>query len=121
MLELVVAVNALGGGIYGLMGAKGVPREWLEGTPFRSYLIPSLVLLVAVAGSAAVAAGALIAAHDRASGAGIVAGVTLIGWIVVETVVIPFSWLQPTFFAIGIGIVTLGRRRRAQLQRDIRS
>lgn len=42
-LEAVVALNAVGGGIYGLAGAKNVPREWLAGSPFHSYTIPSLV------------------------------------------------------------------------------
>lgn len=50
-LELVVALNAIGGGIYGLAGAKDVPQEWLQGSPFHSYLLPSLVVLVAVGGS----------------------------------------------------------------------
>ena len=36
--------NAVGGGIYGLSGAPGVPVEWLEHTPFPSYVIPSLIL-----------------------------------------------------------------------------
>ena len=28
------AINAFAGGYYGLSGAKGVPLEWLEGSPF---------------------------------------------------------------------------------------
>lgn len=45
------AINAFGGGYYGLSGAEGVPVEWLEGSPFRSYFVPSVVLFVVVGGS----------------------------------------------------------------------
>lgn len=65
-LELVVALNAIGGAVYGLAGAKNVPREWLKGSPFDSYLVPSLVLLVAVAGSSLAAATAISIKHRRA-------------------------------------------------------
>ena len=50
------AVNAFGGGYYGLSGAKGVPTEWLNGSPFPDYFVPSLILLVVVGGSFIVAA-----------------------------------------------------------------
>ena len=45
------AINAFGGGYYGLSGAEGVPTEWLEGSPFSDYFIPSLVLFTVVGGS----------------------------------------------------------------------
>ena len=56
------ALNAFGGGYYGLAGAAGVPTEWLEGSPFRDYFVPSLILLVVVGGSFLVAAIAVFAA-----------------------------------------------------------
>ncbi len=39
-----VAANAVGGGFYGVSGAEGVPIEWLRGSPFTTYLVPSLIL-----------------------------------------------------------------------------
>jgi hypothetical protein len=36
------AINAFAGGYYGLSGAKGVPVEWPDGSPFGSYFIPVL-------------------------------------------------------------------------------
>ena len=44
LLEAFVALNAVGGALYGLLGADRVPRAWLEGSPFDSYVVPSLVL-----------------------------------------------------------------------------
>jgi len=37
------ALNAFAGGYYGLSGAPGVPVEWLEGSPFSDYTVPSLI------------------------------------------------------------------------------
>jgi hypothetical protein len=44
-LLTVGALNAFAGGYYGLSGAEGVPREWLAGSPFRDYFVPSVILL----------------------------------------------------------------------------
>ena len=115
VIELFIAVNALGGSIYGLAGAKSVPREWLEGSPFDSYVAPSLILLVAVAGGMTAAASALIVRHQRAAEVSIGAGLVLLGWIVAQVLIIPFSWLQPAFFAGGLVVIALGwwlRNRR---------
>ena len=110
LIELLIAANALGGSIYGLAGAKGVPREWLEGSPFDSYLFPSLTLLVAVGGGMTVAASALIVRHKRAAEISIGAGFALLGWIV-QVLIIPFSWLQPVFTG-GLAVIALGWRLR---------
>jgi hypothetical protein len=107
-LEAVIALNAVGGGVYGLAGAKNVPREWLVGSPFHSYTIPSLVLLIFVGGGMTVAASLLVAGYRRAAEVAIAAGLILLGWIIVETMFIPFSWLQPVFFVLGIAVVKLG-------------
>ena len=99
-LQLLVAVNAIGGSIYAFGGAPDVPREWLEGTPFDSYLVPGVILLVAVGGAMTVAAGSLLLRHPRAPEASIGAGLVLIGWITVQMLIIVpdggFSLLQPT-------------------------
>ena len=50
------ALNAFAGGYYGLSGAPGVPVEWLEGSPFSDYTVPSLILFIVVGGSLLIAA-----------------------------------------------------------------
>ncbi|QFG53380.1 hypothetical protein [Chryseobacterium sp.] len=55
-LLLLVALNAFGGGWYGMAGADAVPISWLEGSPFRDYFIPSMILFVVVGGSALLSA-----------------------------------------------------------------
>jgi hypothetical protein len=117
-VEAVIAVNAVGGAIWGLSGAKNVPRQWLEGTPFDSYLIPSLVLLVGVGGGMTLAAVALLARHRFAPEITVAAGAILVGWITTQVLIIVpdggFSWLQPIMFAAGLFIAGLGWRLRRQ-------
>ena len=114
--EVIVAVNAVGGAIWGLRGAKDVPREWLEGTPFDSYVVPSLILLIAIGGGMGAAATALLINHRFALELSIAAGLILIGWIVVQVLLIApnggVSWLQPAMLGAGGLVVALGWRLR---------
>jgi hypothetical protein len=92
----MVALNAVGGGIYGLLGAPGVPVAWLQRTPFASYLVPSLILLVIIGGSQAAAGVSIAARAPRSRSASLTAGAVLLGWIGTQVALIGYvSWLQP--------------------------
>jgi len=100
MLHAVVSLNAIGGGIYGLAGAEGVPLAWLDGTPFTSYRAPSVILLVVVGGLHGAASVFVWRQLARAHALSLVAGIVLVGWIVVQVAMLGFvSWLQP---AVGV-------------------
>lgn len=105
--EVVVALSALGGGIFGVMGARGVPRAWLDGTPFHTYLIPGLILAGVVGGSMIAALVAELRGSPKADLLSVAAGVVLLAWLLVEVIVIPFSWLQPAFAALGLFVIVL--------------
>jgi peptidoglycan/LPS O-acetylase OafA/YrhL len=105
------ALNALGGGYYGLSGAKGVPTEWLQGGPFRDYFIPSLFLLVVVGGAFLLAAAAVFGRWPRSRRFAFGAGLIVLGWLAVQVSIIGYvSWMQPTTAVAGIVIVTLAWR-----------
>jgi hypothetical protein len=107
-LQLIVAVNAVGGGIYGLTGAELVSTSWLEGTPFRSYTIPSLFLLIVIGGGMLVASAAWLLRSRQAPWVSLGMGVLLMLWIVVQVWMITLnSWLQPVSFAAGLAIAAL--------------
>jgi hypothetical protein len=90
------ALNAFAGGYYGMSGAEDVPREWLEGSPFENYFIPGLVLFVVVGGSLLAAAIAVFAGLRLARQAALAAGLVVLGWLAVETLIIGYvSWMQP--------------------------
>lgn len=95
-LLLVIALNALGGGYYGMAGAKNVPVAWLAGSPFHNYFIPSLFLFVVVGGAALLAAIAVFRKRSYARPVTFLCSSIMITWILVQVAVIgPVSWLQP--------------------------
>lgn len=111
VLQGLVALNAFGGGAFGLAGAPGLPPEWLAGSPFSSYLVPSLVLIVAVGGLHALVAVRAWQGHPSALPLGRAAGVVLLGWIAAQVAIIGYvSWLQPAMGATGVIELELCRR-----------
>lgn len=112
-LLALVALNAVGGAWYGLAGAQGVPAEWLDGSPFDSYLVPSLYLGVVVGGSHAAAALLVAARHAFARRAAILAAAVLASWILAQLLVIgPVSFLQPAMLVAALATTILARPER---------
>jgi hypothetical protein len=90
------AINAFGGGYYGMSGAEGVSLELLQGSPFDSYFIPGLVLFVIVGGSFLIACVAVFARLRFARFACISTVVVVYGWLAVQIAIIGYiSWMQP--------------------------
>jgi hypothetical protein len=118
-IQLLVAANAVGGGIYGLAGAKGVPASWLEGSPFPDYTVPSLFLLGVIGGGMIVATAVWLLRRRIAPWVSLGMGVVLMSWIVAQVAVITLnSWLQPASFAAGLAITALAvyaLRRREEI------
>jgi hypothetical protein len=91
------ALNAFGGGYYGLSGAEGVPTEWLAGSPFVDYFVPSLILFVVVGGTLLAATIAVFAGWHGARLLALGAGTITVGWLAVQVAIIGYvSWMQPT-------------------------
>jgi len=73
--SILVALTAIGGGVTLAIGMDKFPAAWLIGTPFRSYLIPGLILAVVVGGSAAAAVVATLCGPDAGALASMLTGV----------------------------------------------
>ena len=100
------AINAFAGGYYGLSGAKGVPLEWLAGSPFSDYFIPSLILFVVVGGVFSFAAIAVFMRSRLARVSAFVAGTVVLVWIAVQLAIIGYvSWMQPATLLAGVFVV----------------
>ncbi len=105
---LLVAINALGGGYYGMAGAKDIPIEWLKGSPFRNYFHPSLILFIFVGGSSLTAAIAVFKRLSQAKFAAYLSGIIILVWISVQLLIIGcVSWMQPTIAVTGLIILFL--------------
>ena len=93
-LLAIVGIAAAFGGIYAITGARGVPTEWLAGSPFSDYVVPGIVLLSIVGGSLLVAAAAVLARTRWRRVALLAAGAVMLTWIGTQVVIIgPRSWL----------------------------
>ena len=96
VLLIFVAVNAFVGGYYGLSGAKGIPLEWLNKSPFKDYFIPSFILIVFVGGSSLFAGLAVLKKFRSADIIAFTAGAILMVWLIVQVYIIGYvSWMQP--------------------------
>ena len=102
------ALNAFGGGVYGMSGAPGVPARWLEGSPFTDYVVPGVILFVVVGGALALAAFGVLADRPWAVRASLAAAVVLLGWMTVQIAIIGLvSWMQPVTAAAGWLVLVL--------------
>jgi hypothetical protein len=111
VLLALLAINAIGGGFYGIGGAEHVPREWLAGSPFHSYFIPSVFLLVVIGGGFLVASIAVFARARSARMLSLLAGILVLAWLVVQVAIIGYvSWMQPVTAIAGIVVLALAAR-----------
>lgn len=109
MLTGFIALTAIGGGLALLVGLEDArfPLEWLRDTPFKDYTIPALLLAVVVGGSALVACVAIMLRHGWGIPVSIAAGVIMMGYIVVEYLILKQSPPGPTvteyvYFTLGL-------------------
>jgi hypothetical protein len=116
-MEIGIGLFAVGGGIAILSGAfdRWLPLAWLTGTPFIDYTIPGLVLLIVIGGGMLLAASTVFVQHEWAVLLQASMGLMMIGFEIVEIViidrdpqaVIASTVIQQILF-LGLGIVILG-------------
>jgi peptidoglycan/LPS O-acetylase OafA/YrhL len=103
-----LAINALGGGYYGMAGAENVPLAWLEGSPFKSYFIPGIFLFLGIGGASIIAALMVFRHHRYARKAAFVCGILVLAWIAIQVSIIGYvSWMQPATAMAGCLILIL--------------
>jgi len=91
-LEIFLGIGALfGGGAFILAPdghLLGMPTTLLAGSPFPSYLVPGIVLFTFLGIGPLLAAAITVRRRALAPIAAVAVGVTLIGWVCVEMVVL---------------------------------
>lgn len=108
VLLAFAALNAFGGGYYAMAGAEGVPLEWLEGSPFRNFLIPGIFLFVVVGGAFLTAAILAFARSRHARMAAFLAVAVVFSWLAVQLSIIGYvSWMQPVTAIVALVILLL--------------
>jgi len=113
VLQIFIGIGAVGGGAAFLVDPSGagigIDVSLLEGSPFRDYFIPGLVLL-AVNGLGSLAGAWLTLRKQRFAGfAGMGLGLFLMAWIVIQVSILSgIHWLQILYFALGLVEAALG-------------
>ena len=105
---LLVAANAVYGGVSLVVNGMGMPVEWLDRLHVDSWTLPGLALVLTVAVPQLVAAWFVWRRDPRAGLAGLVAGAALVLWIVVQLLLLQrYFFLQPVIAAFGVLEVAL--------------
>lgn len=108
ILLAFLALNAFGGGFYGMTGARDIPLEWLDGSPFHNYFIPSLFLFIGVGGTALTASAAVFLNHRLYRQLTYLCGVIVLLWLAVQVAIIGYvSWMQPVTASVVLVILLL--------------
>lgn len=105
------ALTAVLGGLSLMTARPGSPAvpplALLEHTPFDSFFVPGLVLLVVVGGANLLAAVLEARRARRSELAVALAGAVLTGWIVAQLALLRvFSWLQLVYLLVGLVTLT---------------
>lgn len=113
ILQVFIGIGAVPSGLMIILDPSGssigFTLELLEGTPFSSYLVPG-IFLFAVNGVISLTGGILSFIRFRHAGLlAIGLGIFLLAWVIIQVSLIGLmSWLQPTFFGLGIIELILG-------------
>ena len=109
-LAVLIAAASAFGGIRLIHDGLGMPAGYLTATPFDSWELPGLALLIGVTAPQLVAAILIAAGHRWALPAGYLAGAALVAWILVQLLVMQrYFFLQPVIAALGIAELALVR------------
>ena len=143
-LSAFLGLGAIGGGVTFLLdpsgGAAGLTVELLERAPVDSYLLPGLLLVLGFGVPASILVAAILrpgdgpprlrvlrwveqrSRHRWAWLGSRLLGAVLMVWIVVQVLLIEFSWFQPLMLLIGAALVALPASRgvRSDLRRGPR-
>ena len=113
LLMLFQGLSGIAGGIGLILDPTGQsmqnPLEWLQGSPFSTYLIPGIVLFAVLGLFPLAVFLGLLKQRRPAWYASLLIGIALMIWLVVEIMVIgyqPQPPLQVIYGLVGIGILT---------------
>ena len=102
-VEALIGANAIYGGVGLMRDGMGLPADRLESTPFNSWVLPGVFLLVVVAVPMFTAAVAELLRLRRAFFASVLAALAQLGWIVAQVAILRrYFFLQPVLFAAGL-------------------
>ena len=114
LLEVILAVlgiQAFYGGIQLMRDAFAFPVDWLDPLPFDSWVIPGLLLMALIGVPAFGLLGLHVADNRYADPVTVAFGCGIMAWILVQLFFIPFFFLQPLVFVLGLTLTLVAWSR----------
>ena len=113
VLQLFIGLGAVGGGLVLILDPSdsilGIPLEELKRTPFSTYLVPGIVLLVVNGFGSLMGAAASFTRHRNAGKTAMALGVFLAAWIMLQVYWFSgFHWLHALYLGLGLLEFVLG-------------
>ena len=126
VLQAFIGLGAVGGGLALVLepsGANlGIPLEALENSPFSTYLVPGIVLIMVNGVGSLVGAAASFTRHRYAGETAMALGIFLVTWIVLQVYwFAAFHWLHALYLGLGVLEFVLGWSLRTILRSGSRS
>ena len=124
VLQLFIGLGAVGGGLALVFEPSGlnlgIPLELLKSTPFSTYLVPGIVLLVVNGLGSLMGATASFTRHRYAGETAMALGVFLVAWIMLQVYwFADFHWLHALYLGLGLLELVLGWLLRKALRREV--
>jgi len=107
VLDGFLAITALAGA---MIVIPTLPKDMLAGSVFPDFMVPALALGVVVAGSALVAAVAVIFWPRLGAALAMISALAIVVFELVEIPTIGYHWLQVAYIVLGLVIAALGFR-----------
>lgn len=117
-VQLAVGTSAVVSGFLLTINGLGMPQSALRHSPFDGFLVPGLVLACVVGGSLLASAAAIWLRHPKAPTMSVGAGITLLGWIATESIMVRDGrGLQAEIFLLALLTIALAWRARQRGRR----
>jgi hypothetical protein len=123
-LQVFIGLGAVGGGLTLIIEPSGsnlgIPLEVLNRSPFSTFLVPGIVLLIVNGFGSFVGATASFTRYWCAGEIAIALGLFLVVWIMLQVYwFTAFHWLHALYLGIGFLELVLGWLLRKELRKEV--
>lgn len=117
LLCLVAGIPALLGGLAFIIQPDGsllrMPLAYLAHSPFETFMVPGLILMIAVGGACTTAGVLLLRRSQHGPIAAFMAGLVLLGWITIQMLLLrTAAWQQLTYVAVALATIAFALASR---------
>jgi len=123
VLQVLIGLGAVGGGLALILdpsgSSLGLPLEILKSSPFSTFLVPGIILLIVNGFGSLVGATASFTKYRCAGDIAMALGLFLVAWIMLQIYwFTAFNWLHALYLSIGFVEFALGWLLRKALRRQ---